>query len=331
MEAEKNMKVLLVPPPQLGGGPSNAIIRCSKVLAENGVNFTTKFWLKWDKALLNVSVGLRFKFLKISKFNRKFIYRADGCYVKSVFEKEGNPWLPEYDYINNNIKNALQEADHVIFQSNHSKNYLDQLYPRKTGTYTIAYNGVDLNIFNYNRSGKNEVPAIGCIGKFRLNRLQIIKNILMHVPFKHKLLLVGRIEPDCVDHLKEIKLLKNTTLEYVGQIYGDEELAKLHNKIDCFLHPFVSDTCPNSVIEALACGTPVVLVEGTGGNELMGGGGIAVNRWTLKSDIFYEETAAAIEVIFKEWSFYSTQARERAIEALDVKQMADQYLIALKK
>ncbi len=45
---------------------------------------------------------------------------------------------------------------------------------------------------------------------------------------------------------------------YVGEIETEEEMALLYNAADVFVIPSLEDNFPNTVIEALCCGTPVV-------------------------------------------------------------------------
>lgn len=326
-------KVLLVPPPHIGGGPSNAVMRCFSAMRKLEIETTTNVFSTWQAALLNVSINVRYDLLKLVKLNRRVVFRPDGCYVKDIFKKEGNPWLESYDIINARIKEALQKSDHVIYQSHFCKQHLDDIFIRREGTYSIVYNGIDTEVFSPVSKVLHEIPVIGCIGKFRHNRLKTIFDISKRISVPHRLLLVGGLDEKCYDDLNEFRKSKwGHRIDYISPVQGDINLARWHREIDCFVHPVLSDWCPNSVIEALSCGTPVVLPASTGGSELVCNGGIIVAnpRWE-NYDRFVDEFAESIRNILSEWTRYSKLARERAEDIFSVNNMSSAYYSALSK
>jgi glycosyltransferase involved in cell wall biosynthesis/polysaccharide pyruvyl transferase WcaK-like protein len=56
----------------------------------------------------------------------------------------------------------------------------------------------------------------------------------------------------------DFKIPDNCTLINYGKINDENELAKIYGNADVFVLPSIEDNLPNVVIEALACGTPVV-------------------------------------------------------------------------
>ena len=50
----------------------------------------------------------------------------------------------------------------------------------------------------------------------------------------------------------------NLPIRYVGQIYDEVSLAVLYSSVDVMVVPSTQDNLPNTVVEALACGTPCV-------------------------------------------------------------------------
>lgn len=47
-------------------------------------------------------------------------------------------------------------------------------------------------------------------------------------------------------------------VEYAGNVNGEAEMARLYNRADIFILPSREDNLPNSMVESLCCGTPVV-------------------------------------------------------------------------
>lgn len=57
---------------------------------------------------------------------------------------------------------------------------------------------------------------------------------------------------------------------YVGRVSDDVSLVALYNAADVFVAPSVQDNLPNTLVEALACGTPCVAFKIGGMAELIG-------------------------------------------------------------
>jgi glycosyltransferase involved in cell wall biosynthesis len=95
----------------------------------------------------------------------------------------------------------------------------------------------------------------------------------------------------------------------------------------------INPPCPNSVIEALACGLPVVgfdtgslseIVRGDAGRLVPYGG----NEWKLQKPDTPSLANAALEVL-DEQDRFRTLARARAESVFDVEKMVDEYLKVL--
>ena len=89
----------------------------------------------------------------------------------------------------------------------------------------------------------------------------------------------------------------------------------------------INPPCPNSVIEALACGLPVVGFDTGSLRELLGeAGGKLVpyggNPWKLEQPDVPALAQAAIEILQKQEQFRSS-ARARAEEELSLDNMVD--------
>ncbi len=95
----------------------------------------------------------------------------------------------------------------------------------------------------------------------------------------------------------------------------------------------LNPACPNSVIEALACGLPVVAFDTGAMNELvLGDSGRLVpyggDPWKLDQPDIPALAAAAAQVLHDRPRF-SAAARAQAEKALGLDQMMDGYLKAL--
>jgi len=91
--------------------------------------------------------------------------------------------------------------------------------------------------------------------------------------------------------------------------------------------------CPNSVIEAMACGLPVVAFQTGALPEMVkGGAGRLVpyggDPWKLEPPDLSALAEAGAQVLSDQPS-YRKAARRRAEEAFDLEHMVDQYLHVL--
>ncbi len=72
-----------------------------------------------------------------------------------------------------------------------------------------------------------------------------------------ELVILGEIEQKLLEHLKY-------PVHYLGTISDEHQLAKIYWACDTLIMPSLEDNLPNTVMESLACGTPV-LAFATGG------------------------------------------------------------------
>jgi glycosyltransferase involved in cell wall biosynthesis len=111
------------------------------------------------------------------------------------------------------------------------------------------------------------------------------------------------------------------------------QIAEIDRSAHVLFSADLNAACPNSVIEALACGLPVVsYATGSLPELIVGDAGLVVpwgsNFWKLeKPDLPVLVDAA--QRILKEQAQYRAGARQRAEEAFGLDKMVEQYLEAL--
>lgn len=91
--------------------------------------------------------------------------------------------------------------------------------------------------------------------------------------------------------------------------------------------------CPNAVIEALACGLPVLaFATGSLPEIISGNAGLVVpygsNYWNLEQPDIAGLAKAGMEILARQGDFRPS-ARQKAEEAYSLSRMVDQYIQAL--
>jgi len=188
--------------------------------------------------------------------------RLDGLYLDS-----GNT-LGDSNMLNKPIFECYERFDHIIFQSEYAK----KSYETFTGTKksnTVIYNGVSSDFFK-------KVDPISKPDGFE-------KVVIASSKWRrHK-----RLE-ECIEAFKN-KKLKDVALVVLGgyenvdmpnvftlPMIRPTELPKYYQMADAMIHLSWLDWCPNTVVEGLASGLPVICSHNGGTSELVKGDGIVI-------------------------------------------------------
>ena len=277
------------------------------------------------------------------------LWRARRRGTRIVQRLDGINWLhrvrwtgPRYTiraiYGNANLSFIRRRlADQVIYQSEFIKGWWEDWYKPARVPSSVIINGVDLN--RYTPHGLHERPS----GHYRIlvvegslaggqnygiyNALSLANHLSKK--FKIELMVVGR-----VDRRTKNKLKNQTTfrIQFMGTVQSDH-IPWLMRSAHVLFSVEVNPPCPNSVIEALACGLPVVgfdtgslseIVRGDAGRVVLYG----ANEWKLEKPDFTALANATVEVL-NEQDRFRTLARARAESNFDVGKMVDEYLKVL--
>jgi glycosyltransferase involved in cell wall biosynthesis len=124
------------------------------------------------------------------------------------------------------------------------------------------------------------------------------------------------------------KELKNTPVFYLGTIIEERLMAIVYSAADLFVIPSIIDNLPNTAIEAICCGTPVVGFNTGGIPDIIEHG---VNG-LLANEISAESLAIQIGAALKDLhSFDSEKISYRAREKYELKRQAQAYLELFEK
>jgi glycosyltransferase involved in cell wall biosynthesis len=240
------------------------------------------------------------------------------------------------------IRNNL--ADRVVYQSNFIRSWWEDWYGVARVPGYVILNGVDLD--TYSPVGQNTPSGRFAILSNSSYRLLVVEGSLaggldtglraaarlaeiLLEKFPIELTIAGTVDVHTKDHLgRESKI----PVEFLDIILR-EQVPDLMRSSHLLFSAEINPPCPNSVVEALACGLPVVGFETGSLRELVGekagrlvpyGG----NPWKLETPDVPALAEAAGEVLGEQERFRSA-ARARAEELLSVDKMVDEYLKVL--
>lgn len=251
------------------GGPNIFASRLKDALVERGHNFLVK---EPKNPFNNISIITGIYYPKCNN-----ILRLDGLY----FDKDN----PDCDRLNSPIFQCYNMFDKIVFQSSFSK----KIYEAFTGVEKdncVIHNGVP-EIFNPKviprivdeRVKKYDKVCITSASWRRHKRLEELVEAFKSPKLKHVCLLVlGGADYDI-----DMEIPPNVFM--LGK-YPHWELPSIYASADAMLFISWLDSCPNTVVEALACGVPVMCSHNGGTPELIKGNGVVLQ---LEEDYNYGE------------------------------------------
>ena len=223
-------------------------------------------------------------------------------------------------------RRALDAAAHVLYQSEFSKLSADAHVGNAPGSWEVLYNAVDVKRFTPAEKPLSGPPVLLLGGdQTQAYRLELALRTVALVP-EARLLVTGRLLSDPSDLLDELGI--RGRVELTGR-YTQRDAPTLYRRAHVLLHTKVLDPCPSLVIEAMACGLPVVYPSSGGTPELVGdAAGIGVphpESWERDEPPSPEALAKAVQLVVAERDRYAEAARTRAVERFDVEPWLERH------
>jgi alpha-1,3-rhamnosyl/mannosyltransferase len=218
---------------------------------------------------------------------------------------------------NHILKSAAKYADHIIAISQYSVEELVEYYKIDISKISVIHCGVDKNWLE---------PVAGLsveqtLKKYKLQQgyllfvgtLQPRKNIdrildaysklPVSVRSAHRLVIVGRQGWGCSETVNRLNNLQaQGDVVWLNHVSTQEELRHLYTGAGMFVFPSLYEGFGLPVVEAFACGVPVVTSNTTSLPEASGGAAIEVNPESV------DEITAAMEMLI-----HDQQVREECI------------------
>jgi glycosyltransferase involved in cell wall biosynthesis len=230
-------------------------------------------------------------------------------------------------------------ATHILYQSEFSRRWWDDRYGKVPVPVSVVPNGVDLA--EYRPDARSILPSEPCRllvvegslgGGYDMgltNAIRLAEVLADKYNFKMELMVVGRIS---AGHKAVVGSQTHVPILWAGLV-PHEQIPGVDRSAHLLFSADLNPACPNSVIEALACGLPVVAFDTGAMNELvLGDSGRLVpyggDPWKLDQPDIPALADAAAQIL-KHRQLFSAVARSHAEAALGLDKMMDGYLRAL--
>ncbi len=312
------------------GGPLVKIKRLNKFFPEKKF-FYNSVYLVSNSPYLN-SLSLR----KLKSKNIPIILNQNGVFFPGWYGAE-------WEKMNLIMSKAYLEADYVFWQSEFCKKSARKFLGLRKGPGEILYNAVDTSFFIpsfCNAERPFTFLIAGKINKHSAYRIDCCIEALRLLKDKGEdlnLNVAGVIDKNvlkkCLTKINKLDLKKNVKFL---RSYNQKQAVKLYNDADCFVHMKHMDSCPNTVIEAMSCGLPILYSNSGGIPELVdykSGVGISVeNSWYERNlTPSSEDIAKGMIKIFKDKNSLGENARQRAVKNYDIKNWIKRHRYIFQK
>jgi glycosyltransferase involved in cell wall biosynthesis len=334
------------------GGMVSFQHRLAAGLAKRGIEVTYDLADRPYQAVLVIGGTRRLPALwKVRRDGIPVVQRLDGMNWVHRLRRTGWRHHLRAEYGNLLLATIRSRLAHrIVYQSGFSLDWWERVHGPTPVPNCVIYNGVDLDRYSANGAGRRPEDR---------ERLLLVEGSLMggyeiglewavglaerlatregsahrHTPRRVELLVVGRVSPE-IRSSWEKRILERipdqaVRIEWLGAVPG-ERIPEIDRSAHLLYSADLNPACPNSVIEALACGLPIVafdtgalleMVTGDAGRVVSYGG----DPWRLDPPDLPGLASAAAEIL-EDPQRFRVAARERAEAAFSQERMVEEYL-----
>jgi glycosyltransferase involved in cell wall biosynthesis len=333
-------KTICILPQKIGrGGPGSFHSRFAAVLSARGYNLNHDPLDPSNSVILVIGGTRHIGVLREAKRNgvrivqrlngMNWVHRQTRTGIKHFLRAEVNNWI---------LKTIRGLADQIVYQSEFTQGWWSRTYGETKQPGRVIYNGVNLDVFNPIGAGTPPTDR---------TRILLVEGNLgsgyeggLDSAVKMSKLLAQR-QTSPVELMVVGSVPANLQISYLGcgvdiawkGLVKREAIPAIDRSAHLFFSSDINAACPNSVIEALACGLPVIGYDTGSLSELVTPECGAVARygsdpWKLqKPDIHALVDAAQLALV--DHPQKRAGARARAEVAFNIERIADQYLEVL--
>jgi len=231
-------------------------------------------------------------------------------------------------------------ADGIIYQSRFSQTWWERVFGMPDLPTHIVYNGVDLS--QYSPEGEGAPPEdhyrillveghlTGSYARGVETAVKLVQSLQPKVKKTVELMVVGEVSEHLIARFNAVDDLWVTWQGVIPR----EKIPRIDRSAHLLFSTDINAACPNSVIEAMACGLPVLAYDtGALGELVQEGAGKVVpygaDHWQLEEPQISPLVNAAQEILENNPE-YRENARLRAESLFSLGRMVDKYLDAME-
>ena len=238
----------------------------------------------------------------------------------------------KFESINAPMAELLRIADHVFYQSEFCRMAAAEFLRVRPVSSEILYNSIDTTKFSPgNKADDLPLTLLLAGSQDKSYRVRVALKVLERVARHHagvRLIITGRL-----GWMRRTEESRKMALQWASELgiadrvdftgpYSREMAANIFQSAHILLHTKYNDPCPTVVLEAMACGLPVVYSATGGVPELVGSdAGVGIPgevRWDQDMPPDPADLADAVLTVTDRYDHYSQAARQRALDRFDV-------------
>jgi glycosyltransferase involved in cell wall biosynthesis len=330
-------KSICIVPHQPGlGGPASFQARLIKVLNERGYRVSHDILDPVNYAILVVG-GTKYipQLRRAQKSGVRIIQRLNGM---NWVHRKRNTGLRHFlrAEINNQILATIRKfADGIIYQSEFSRSWWNRVRGNVHAKSVVVHNGVDLHeftpvgeeqrIFDHHSILLVEGNLGGGYEQGLTTAVEMVKLLNRRLEKRTELIVVGKVPQELKASFSEA----GVNIDWKG-VVRREDIPAIDRSAHLLFSADINAACPNSVIEAMACGLPVIGYDTGALGELVSGGSGEIapygsDVWKLKPPDIHA-LADAAQLVLMNREEYAKKARANAEAHFDIQKVADHYL-----
>ncbi len=341
MSTNKALKRVCITPRVSGvGGMVSFHTKLTQGLAARGIQVT--FDLADDPYDAILVIGGTRQLVSLRRARRRgvpVIQRLDGMNwlqrrlktgLRHWLRAETGNWLLAY------IRDRI--ADRIVYQSHFVQDWWTRVHGSGPIKQRVIYNGVDLSLFSPKDSSqlpKDRVRILMVEGNLQggyelgLESAIALAENLQTNGRKIELVVAGQVD----EKVKAQRSLQDKIKITWAGVLPNEQLPELYRSAHLLYSGDINAACPNSVIEAMACGLPVLafdtgslkeLVTSSAGRVVPYGG----DPWKLNAPNIANLAEGATEILSNQ-KVLRDGARAHAEESFGLDRMVEAYIEAL--
>lgn len=298
------------------GGPLVKVKRLREYFPERRWSYSLVYLLSNAQYLPGVALRM------LKRRHVPIVHNQNGVFYKAWY---GGDWQAQ----NRHMALSYHLADWVFYQSEFCRRSADLFLGPRSGPGEVLYNAVDTARFTpaSNRpDGRFVFLITGKIGDHLYYRLESTiagLELARRDGLDASLVVAGWVEDEARRRAEALA----ASLGIAGRLvfsgpYTQEQAPRIYQEADAYVMTKHNDPCPNTVLEALAAGLPVLYSNSGGVPELVGDeAGVALpceQGWDAPHAPTAEDVARGMLRIAGQRASFAVAARQRAVARFDI-------------